>query len=224
MLVSTCPGRVWGLQWGFLNQVGQGCSHPASLSPSPAPNLSGAVGRIFCIAGGKKINLLLTGPPGSANNVPGAAQSPELPGRGSHAWERPPEKLGSRKIPDSLHATDTIKVGLLGCPNSRGCPDDLGVNFLEEEGGQTATSGSHTSPPRGAPETRSLCHLPQHSERHLSIKAKSCLPMLNSTASLHLSAKLQSPGKKQPRRISPPQGNRSSYLPSSRNAPPFIPA
>ena len=170
--MSTCPGRVWGLQWGFLNQVGQGCSHPASPSPSPAPNLSGAVGRIFCTAGGKKINLLLTGPPGSANNVPGAAQSPELPGRGSQAWERPPEKLGSRKIPDSLHPTDTIKVGLPGCPNSRGCPDDLGVNFLEEEGfsgegGQTVTSGSHTSPPHGAPGTRSLCHPPEHSERPL---------------------------------------------------------
>lgn len=125
--------RVWeqqlGSQRGFLSQVGQGHSHSASLCPHPAPNLSGAVGRIFCTAGGRKINLFLTGPPGSADNVPGAAQSPELPGRGSQGWERPQEKLGPRKF--LIHDTEQILSTLASwaVPDS-GLPRGCEVNRL----------------------------------------------------------------------------------------------
>lgn len=52
-------------------------------------------------AGGRDINLFLTSPPGSADNVPGAAQSPELLRVGCSGLGRPGEKLGFRKFLDS---------------------------------------------------------------------------------------------------------------------------
>ena len=92
-----------------------------------------------------------------------------------------------------IHDTQQIVSRLA----SWGCLDDLGVDFLEEEG---VLRGGRSGSDRG----------PEYGSRKLLASVElHCAPPRCS----------RRPGNTRPRTISPPRGDR----PSSRNAPPFIP-
>lgn len=84
---ESCTG--WGWLFSLCFSVPQ---------PSPKPVWIGRKGFPHCWR--EKINLFLTGPPGSANNVPGAAQSPELPRAGFLGLGGVLGEHGSRKFLD----------------------------------------------------------------------------------------------------------------------------
>lgn len=81
------------------------------------------------LPGGRDINLFLTSPPGSADNVPGAAQSPDLLRVGCSGLRRPGEKLGSRKYLDSYimpsRYRQSLPAGPAPDPHSGSGTEDL---------------------------------------------------------------------------------------------------
>lgn len=122
------------------------------MSPSGAPNLSKAAVRLFRTAGGRDINLFLTSPPGSADNVPGAAQSPELLRVGCSGLGRSGEKFGSRKflesyiMPSRYH--QSLTAGPAPNPHSGSDTENLEDRreFERRSLDMTSGSGSHRVP------------------------------------------------------------------------------
>lgn len=149
------------------------------MSPSSAPNLSNEAARIFRTAGGRDINLSLTSPPGSADNVPGAAQSSELLRVGCSGLGRSGEKFGSRKFLDSYimpsRYHQSLTAGSIPNPHSGSDTEDL-----EDRRGFERREFGHDlwlRLPQGT-HHQSVGHTPQHPEGHLSLH---CFPMLSRT-------------------------------------------
>lgn len=144
------------------------------MSPSSAPNLSKEEARIFRTAGGRDINLFLTSPPGSADNVPGAAQSPELLRVGCSGLGRSGEKFGSRKFLDSYIMPSRYHQSRTAEP----APNPHSGSDLEDGGGGGGglrgesldmTSGSHS---HRAPITK-VWAIPHSIQRAISVSVVS---------------------------------------------------